>query len=87
MCDCYTEKCAICGCNISIHIADYCTSRDNITAYCHRCTRKIKKKGIPKVAQVILEKIGHRRQVEGAKIGEEVLILCNDSKAYGIYLN
>jgi len=86
MCDCYTEKCTICGCKISIHIADYCTSRDNITAYCHRCAKKIKSIA-PDIPHIIREEITHHRQVEGGKKGAKVLILCSDPKAYGIHLN
>lgn len=87
MCDCYTAKCEMCGCNIQIHIADFCTERENVHPHCHRCTRKIKKAGIPKAAQTIYEKIGRIAQVDGGKKGQEVIILCDDPKAYGIHLN
>lgn len=38
MCDCYEEKCSepSCSVTIPIHIADFCTSRDNIKVYCKK---------------------------------------------------
>lgn len=87
MCDCYTGKCVTCGCDVSMHIADFCTDRDNVHVYCHRCARKVKKSGVPESKQIIWEAITSKRQVEGGKKGEEVLILCDDPKAYGIHLN
>ena len=90
MCDCYTGKCKTCGCQISLHIADFCTERENVHPYCHRCTKKLKKSGIPEAAQVFydtISKSGEYGEVEGGKKGAEIIILCDDPKAYGIHLN
>lgn len=44
MCDCYTAKCAGgCEANIEMHIADFCTARENVHPYCISCTRKLAK--------------------------------------------
>ena len=40
MCDCYDHKCENCDATISIHIADFCTPRYNITVFCPACTNK-----------------------------------------------
>ena len=38
MCDTYSGKCAGgCGKLISLHIADFCTNKDNVHAYCPSC--------------------------------------------------
>jgi hypothetical protein len=37
MCDCYAHKCLFCENKISIHIADYCTKRENIAVICPDC--------------------------------------------------
>ena len=90
MCDCYVAKCTMCSCSIAIHIADYCTSRDEVHPYCNRCTRKIKKKGkkyLKQIKYITFDKIERNNQVEGGKIGEEVLIVYDDPNAYGISLN
>ena len=90
MCDCYTAKCETCGCSMAIHIADYCTGRENVHPYCDRCTPKLKKKGIPKGMYVHTDRIGRigeHGQVEGGKRGAAVVILCDDPEAYGIHLN
>lgn len=87
MCDCYTGKCETCGCDIAIHIADFCTGRENAFPYCPRCTRKIIKQGLPTQMRVFKEDISREDQVAGRKIGQEVVILCNDFNAYGVHLN
>lgn len=112
MCDCYTGKCEICGCAISLHIADFCTKQKNVHPYCHRCTRKIlKANNLPEGAnlcntkferikinyrgeivevnfgKIFQDKIVSKEQVEGGKIGQKVLIFCDDPTAYGIRLN
>jgi hypothetical protein len=90
MCDCYCHKCEGCGCDISIHIADFCTPRENIHPYCPRCTKKLKKQGIPKSAQMFTDTVttsGKYSEVEGGKKGQEVIILCDDPDAYGVSLN
>ena len=87
MCDCYTAKCELCGCKISLHIADFCTKRENVHPYCNRCSRKLVK---PVAAKIFKDKITDTEQVEGTQakhIGQEVVILCGDSDAYGIHLN
>jgi len=92
MCDCYTAKCENCGCLIGIHIADSCTSRENVHPYCNRCTRKIKRGTIPipdhvKLFLDVIRNNGKYGAVEGGKKGEDVYIYCDDIRAYGIYLN
>lgn len=87
MCDCYTAKCGGCGCSISMHIGDFCTSRQNVHPYCPRCTRKLKKNGIPKAAQIFEDTIDDKYQVDGGRKGQKVIILCDDPDAYGVYLN
>lgn len=87
MCDCYIAKCVLCGCEISIHIADFCTQRKNVHPYCNRCSRKLIK---PVAAKIFEDKITDLMQVEGTKskhIGQKITILCEDSIAYGIHLN
>lgn len=34
MCDCYSAGCEECGKAIPIHIADFCTDRENVKAWC-----------------------------------------------------
>ena len=87
MCDCYTAKCENCGCDMSLHIADFCTKRENVHPYCNRCSRQVKH---PKAVKVFEVKITHVRQIQSTKphqIGQRVVILCDDAKAYGIALN
>ncbi len=89
MCDCYTAKCELCGCDISLHIADFCTKRENVHPFCNRCTRKLKL-AKPKTAKIFVDKITDLEQVEGTKakhIGQKVIIFCDDVDAYGIHLN
>ena len=93
MCDCYQGKCVDCGCWMQIHIGDFCTERENIHPYCHRCTKKHKGELPSKFKDfhlVFHEKIGRvgpYGQVEGGKKGQNVMIVCEDRKAYGIHLN
>ena len=87
MCDCYIAKCVLCGCEMSLHIADFCTQRKNVHPYCNRCTRKLVN---PVAVKIFEDKITFPLQVEGTKakhIGQKVIILCSDSNAHGIYLN
>ena len=37
MCDCYTGRCTICKRGMEIHIADFCTPRDNVFPFCPDC--------------------------------------------------
>lgn len=92
MCDCYTTKCETCGCSISIHIADFCTDRENVHPYCPECTLQIINKGIPSDLKVFRDTIEDDRddyplQVENGEKGEDDIILCDDLNAYGIHLN
>ena len=87
MCDCYTDKCAMCGCEMKIHIGNWCTDRENIYPYCHRCSIKIKKQGLTSQMKVFEDKIERTDQVEGGIIGENIVILCKDFDAYGVNLN
>ena len=84
MCDCYTAKCEECGCDIEIHIADFCTDRANVHPYCPKCTKEISIETILKFEQIFLDTTG---RFEKGVDGEKVIILCNDSEAYGIHLN
>ena len=92
MCDCYTDKCVNCGCDISLHIGDFSTSRENILPYCHRCTRKILngKLSAPQDCKLFEEK-GDKRwskeQIQGLKEGDIVHIYSKDHNAYDVYLN
>ena len=77
----------MCKCDIEIHIADFCTKKENVHPYCNRCTRKLVK---PIAAKIFRDKITSLDQIEGIKskhIGQEVIILCDDASAYGVYLN
>ena len=93
MCDCYIHKCEMCGCGISMHIANNCTARENVHPYCTRCTRKLKKHESHKITNAVRVFVdfvrgrGREAEVEGARPGQEVIILCDDEKAYGISLN
>lgn len=90
MCDCYEHPCEMCGCEISIHIADFCTDRENVHPYCTRCTRKLVRAGIPEGKKVFEDTVimsGKYGPVPGARKGQKVIILCDDPKAYGIHLN
>jgi hypothetical protein len=72
---------------MSLHIADFCTKRENVLPYCNRCSRKLKN---PKAPKIFKDKIRMLEQVEGTKakhIGQEVIILCKDKNAHGISLN
>lgn len=87
MCDCYTAKCEGCGCKMSLHIADWCTKRENVHPYCNRCSRKLQN---PEATKVFRDTIRDLKQIEGTKvkhIGQEIIILCDDKNAHGIYLN
>jgi len=90
MCDCYVHKCEGCGCDISMHIADFCTERKNVHPYCPRCTRKLLKQGIPEGKKQFKDTVtvsGKYSEVAGGRKGQEVIILCDDPNAYGISLN
>jgi len=39
MCDCYEHKCESCATRIQLHIADFCTRRENVHVYCPQCVR------------------------------------------------
>ncbi len=90
MCDCYTTGCKNCGCDISIHIADFCTPRDTVVAFCSRCTKKIVRGKLKppagwKVFDATAE-ISYPRNFHLHK-GGKVKLYCRDHKAYGIHLN
>lgn len=92
MCDTYIAPCeGGCRREINIHIADFCTSRDKVHAYCPRCSKKIPTDVFLKAAQVFTSRITRRGQVTPGSIrkdvGTECLILCDDPGAYGIELN
>ena len=91
MCDCYTTGCEGCGCEMDIHIADFCTKRKNVHPYCPRCTRKLVKKGLSKISKRVFRELltcgGKYSGVQGGRKGQLVIIVCDDHKAYGICLN
>lgn len=91
MCDCYFAKCAHCGCDISLHITDFCTDRKNVFPFCHRCTRKIKQGKLkpPANCQCFCDEAGKvcDGEIQGIRCGDKVHIYCDDKKAYGIHLN
>lgn len=92
MCDCYSGKCENCGCRMEIHIADYCTPRENVHPYCQRCSRKMMLGTLPRPKKGILflDSIsgdGKYSPVEGGRKGQMVKIFCDDPDAYGIHLN
>lgn len=92
MCDTYVAPCAG-GCRreISIHIADFCTSRDKVHAYCPRCSHKISPETLRAAKKVFTERITRKDQVTPGKIRDDLgrgcIILCDDEEAYGITLN
>ncbi len=87
MCDIYTAECENCGCGIGMHIGDYCTARENVKVYCTACSLRFTRKTAPKASIVEWETVHRKSQVDGGRVGGEVLILCTDPKAYGIHLN
>jgi len=102
MCDCYAGKCEMCGHLISLHVADFCTERENVHPYCISCTRKMAKKHKkgkkgewPETIngqKVFVDNTAKKRQENREPIltgngDREVIILCDDHKAYGIHLN
>jgi hypothetical protein len=87
MCDCYLHKCEGCGKDISIHISDFCTERENVHPYCPVCTRTLSKKKIRAAVKVFEDKITDHYQVKRSRIGSRVVILCDDEAAYDVSLN
>ena len=90
MCDVYTRKCETCERDISVHIADFCTKRENVHPYCPPCARKLKKGGIPstvKMFEEILTNSGKWCGVQGGRKGQKVIFLCDDKDAHGVGLN
>lgn len=94
MCDCYGQKCKFCKNKLSIHIADYCTSRENVAVICPDCIDGWLDKGIhiSKYKKIWVDKIESREQVfgklkSGKYKGRIVLLLSKAATAYGICLN
>lgn len=87
MCDCYTHQCEGCGNDISIHIGDFCTPRENIHPYCPKCTRKLPQQKIAGAAKVFEDHVTDNQQISRAHIGSRVIILCDDEDAYDVSLN
>ena len=85
MCDIWNAHCTICKCDMMIHIADFCTKRKNVHPYCPKCIGNINKRTAKVFADTIT--VDDNFQVDGGKLGEKVLILCDDPTAYGIHLN
>ena len=92
MCDCYNHKCKFCENELSIHIADYCTGRDNIIVVCPDCLKRRRVIAISKYARLYINWIEDRMQLfgklaDGRYKGKIVLIFCKDPEGYGIHLN
>ena len=90
MCDTFYQKCQCCERRVSVHIADHCTSRENIEVWCHehfaastnsdrrwiRFTESIETR-----SQVLLDGVPCGAQ------GKLVAFLVKDLSAWGIGLN
>ena len=90
MCDCYVSNCANCDCEISLHIADFCTPRENVIPYCHRCTRKIVRGKLTPPDELVFNDMANevsKGAIQGIKPGDSVKIYSKDPNAYGIHLN
>ena len=94
MCDCYVTKCSGCRCEISIHVADFCTARENVHPYCPDCTKKLTIEDILNYQRVfmdegILDDGCWCMDMEEIKdpVRGKVFFLCTDPDAYGIHLN
>lgn len=100
MCDCYCPKCLFCDNKVSIHIADFCTPRENVDIICpdcqtyeNLCTGENKGLNIAKYKKLFIDYIFCRMQIVEGKLkdgrykGKPVIFLCKDSNAYGISLN
>ena len=87
MCDCYTAQCESCARAVEVHIADFCTARSNVHVYCSHCLNKIPAGRANMAKKMIKCTVENRRQVEGGKIGQEVVFLVDDEDSYGIHLN
>jgi len=83
MCDCYSVKCENCDNKIAIHIADFCTQRENIKVYCPDCVT------LETHFEVVRGPVIFRKNGSEIKrhTGKRVLFICSDPKAYGICLN
>lgn len=91
MCDCYCHKCEGCDHEISIHVADFCTERENIKVYCPNCLMKLPAIDSSRT-KVFIDKIDDNEQIINRKKherikGKPVVILVKDMKAQGIHLN
>jgi len=74
MCDCYQAPCEVCGKPLPIHIADFCTDRENVKVWCHEDIDK------SNAGSTI-----HWYGEEDNQISMAILVL--DKDAYGIYPN
>jgi hypothetical protein len=99
MCDCYNHKCEYCDNYLSIHIADFCVARDIVKVVCPVCLSKINPDGLL-TKKVFWDTIQDDHQIcvgpneesvvddgDTNFVGQTVLFLCDDEKAYGIHLN
>ncbi|KKN19390.1 hypothetical protein LCGC14_0946010 [marine sediment metagenome] len=96
MCDCYEHKCEYCSNELSIHVADFCTKRKNISVVCPDCQEPQyplrPQLDVSSFKQLYVCTIEFQKQVsgklkDGKYKGKVVLIFCKDANAYGIYLN
>jgi hypothetical protein len=94
MCDCYGHKCESCENVIAVHIADFCTDRENLKVYCPDCLDAIPETDANAV-NVFFSKVEDPevimnekwKRVHRSYIGKIVVFICSDKKAHGIYLN
>ena len=99
MCDCYASKCLFCDNKISIHVADFCTPREDIDVICpdcqtyeNICTGENKGLNITKYKKLFIDYLFDKCQIVEGKLkggykGRPVIFLSRDSKSYGIHLN
>ena len=85
---------------MSLHIADFCTSRENVHPYCIPCTATLaalckhdgKWPETIRGKKVFVDTTAQKTSEDGISIvdgngTQEVVILCDDTDAYGICLN
>ena len=98
MCDCCHLACIECGAFVASHIADFCVQRSSVRVICSQCLDNISsaedKGGDGFVTKkVFFDTVLIQEQVEDAEgnsvglVGQPVVFLVDDEKAYGVHLN
>lgn len=100
MCNLYSAKCNFCDNMIEMHIADYCTSPENVLVVCHECAEQglvvppvFNDKQWAHLPQTIEREsqvwryLPEGDTVDIGVIGAEVCVYCSDDAAHGISLN